>query len=827
MPYNHYCNNFQKFIIYPLIISAILLCSLTINRCHAQIALDGSMGTNKSLVGPDFKITDDLGQIHGSNLFHSFSEFNILKGQSATFSGPNSITNILSRVTGGNHSLIDGTLTSKIPGANLYLFNPSGVLFGANASLNIQGSFHVSTADYLRFSDGAEFHADLSKGSTLTVAPLAAFGFLGNNPASITIQNSKLDIPKGETLSVIGGDISIIGGDFTASGGQINIASVASPGEVVPNVPGDTQDLNVDSFSSLGKIDLSNGSYIDAGGDGGGSVVIRGGRFIMDDSEIGPYTTGVGARIDIQVTNDVILDNGSHIGTIVGKSAAPGLGSGGVRVKADSLEVANSSAIRSEVIKNSAGGKGGDIDIDTNSVLLRDKGSILSDTLSSGDGSKISVNTEGLEIRNGGQIHSSASEGTGNAGDINIEAESILMSDNKPKGQLTMIKSETIMGTGNSGDMKINTNSLHISSAKELAISNITTGSGQGGKTDITVSGDVYISGTGDDNIHIGIFTNTFGSGTGGALNLTANNLELTDAASIQTATFGDGIGGDLFLTATNSIKLTNGAFITGRTTGFGNAGNTSISAGQDVLLSNGALISAKSSGTGNAGNIAINAGNLFKSSGSSVTTESNKADGGNINLTSGQLTHLKNSEIKSSVNGGPDTVGGNITMDQPYGIMENSKIVANAFEGRGGNIMITANVFIADPNSVVSASSAKGVDGEVDIRATVKNISANTGTLKEDFSSANSLLLEPCAVRRSNENQSSLVVAGRDGLPARPGDLLPSPLYDTDMANADAAVAVALDMPPLAYGINFFEDKGLLPLDMLEGDTGCATCPK
>ena len=75
--------------------------------------------------------------------------------------------------------------------------------------------------------------------ATLTVAEPAAFGFLGNNPAAITIDQSFLQVPDGETLSVIGGDIDIMGSasneNLVALGGRINIASVASPGEVVPN----------------------------------------------------------------------------------------------------------------------------------------------------------------------------------------------------------------------------------------------------------------------------------------------------------------------------------------------------------------------------------------------------------------------------------------------------------------------------------------------------------------------------------------------------------------------------------------------------------------
>src|SRR5206468_527688 len=114
----------------------------------------------------------------------------------------------------------------------------SGVLFGPNASLDISGSFHVSTADYLRFADGATFSAHLGEKSTFTVAPPAAFGFLGSTPAPITIQGSALQVPEGKVLSVVGGDIIIMGnGPLTddsiptlrAPGGRLQLVSVASP----------------------------------------------------------------------------------------------------------------------------------------------------------------------------------------------------------------------------------------------------------------------------------------------------------------------------------------------------------------------------------------------------------------------------------------------------------------------------------------------------------------------------------------------------------------------------------------------------------------------
>jgi filamentous hemagglutinin family protein len=246
----------------------ILLSPLT----HAQITLDGSLGPKGALAGPDDTIRADMGKQVGGNLFHSFGKFNVNTKESATFTGPNNVDNIIGRVTGGSRSFIDGTLRSAIPDANLYLVNPSGVMFGPHASLDIDGSFHVSTADYLKLGDNGRFNATTPSDSLLTSAPPEAFGFLNSNPAPISIQDSKLAVPEGEILSVIGGNLQITGNkeakgnQLAAPSGQINLASVGSSGEVVHNPIGESANLNVDSFSRLGRIELSNGTTIQSSG---------------------------------------------------------------------------------------------------------------------------------------------------------------------------------------------------------------------------------------------------------------------------------------------------------------------------------------------------------------------------------------------------------------------------------------------------------------------------------------------------------------------------------------------------------------------------------
>ncbi|MGH8594366.1 MAG: filamentous hemagglutinin N-terminal domain-containing protein [Gammaproteobacteria bacterium] len=122
-------------------------------------------------------------------MFHSFGQFSVGTGDIANFTNETALAteNILSRVTGGSPSEIFGTLqTTGFPGADLYLLNPSGVLFGPTASLNVEGGFHLSTADFIRLSDGVRFDAMSSPNDALlTTAPPEAFGFLGENPVGL------------------------------------------------------------------------------------------------------------------------------------------------------------------------------------------------------------------------------------------------------------------------------------------------------------------------------------------------------------------------------------------------------------------------------------------------------------------------------------------------------------------------------------------------------------------------------------------------------------------------------------------------------------------
>lgn len=152
----------------------VLALLIPLSDSWAQIRLDGSLGPPGDLAGPHYTIPAEVGQQRGGNLFHSFETFNIAIDESATFTGPSAVNNVIGRVTGERASTIDGMLRLTILDANLFLLNPQGVVFGPNARLDVDGSFHASTANALRFEDGATFFADLGQQSALTIAPPTA-----------------------------------------------------------------------------------------------------------------------------------------------------------------------------------------------------------------------------------------------------------------------------------------------------------------------------------------------------------------------------------------------------------------------------------------------------------------------------------------------------------------------------------------------------------------------------------------------------------------------------------------------------------------------------
>src|SRR5262249_35784735 len=64
-------------------------------RSQGRVVRDGTLGTGPLEVGPGqgatYLITPDMGEQRGGNLFHSFGRLGIGQGETATFTGPESV----------------------------------------------------------------------------------------------------------------------------------------------------------------------------------------------------------------------------------------------------------------------------------------------------------------------------------------------------------------------------------------------------------------------------------------------------------------------------------------------------------------------------------------------------------------------------------------------------------------------------------------------------------------------------------------------------------------------------------------------------------------
>jgi filamentous hemagglutinin family protein len=175
----------------------------------AQIIPDTTLGSENSKVTSTGSV-DQIkgGATRGTNLFHSFQEFNVNEGRGAYFTNPAGIENILSRVTGGNRSNILGKL-GVLGNANLFLMNPNGIIFGPNSSLDVRGSFVASTANRFTFPDGSEFSATKPGAPPLLTINVPIGLQYGTQPAGDIISAGNLST--GQDLTLAGNNLDLKG----------------------------------------------------------------------------------------------------------------------------------------------------------------------------------------------------------------------------------------------------------------------------------------------------------------------------------------------------------------------------------------------------------------------------------------------------------------------------------------------------------------------------------------------------------------------------------------------------------------------------------------
>ena len=603
--------------------------SVSYAQVTTTITSDGALGTKVTPADRVYEITGGRRPSGGANLFHSFDRFTVGTGDTAHFIGESGIDNIIGRVTGPEASMIDGKLKSD---ASLYLLNPQGMMFGPNATLDINGSFYGSTADVLRFADGAEFSTRLSEKSTLTVAPPAAFGFLNDNPSGIHVQGSTLEVPEGKTLSIVGGDINILGdGDpasgapnLSAPGGHINLTSTSSSGDVA------FDSVSQLSFEQLGDIMISEGALVDVSGEGSGTIAIRGGQLMIDTSWLLADTLGSvnGAEIGIDIVVDhqfVIANKGLITTDTLGAGNA-----GNIQIASDDLRVESGTIISSSSYSS---GKGGEVAVKAtkvtldgtapdNSVLTAIGASTQGVSENAGDTGAVIIEALNVRLMGRAQI-SNISVGPGNAGIVMVKAQEVTLEGASPQNPfipgLVANAQGTGEGAGDAGAIVIEAQNVKLTSGAQ--ITSATFGPGSGGKVMVNAK-EVILEGTSPHSNFIpsSIVVDAFVEGDGGeagAIVIEAEHVRLSDGAHMGSTSFGPRKGGTITVRAKevmlegtsphNNSPTTIVTIAPGQNEGASNAGAIVIEA-QNVRLQGGAQIISATFGPGNGGKVIMEA---------------------------------------------------------------------------------------------------------------------------------------------------------------------------------------------------------------------------
>jgi len=704
-----------------------------------EITLDGSMGSSGSLNGPNYQIGAELGALQGANLYHSFGLFNLSQGERASFSGPAAVTNIIGRVSGGEHSLIDGTVQSTIAGANLFLLNPAGVVFGPNASIDVSGAFYASTAQALHFEDGAILNAEQMASPVLSTAPPSSFGFVANQNQALIVQGSRIFAQPSGVIGLIAGDIEIDGAMIGGDSATITLSGLSTPGQVL--IDGTIHPLNgLSSGPNIASITVRGESEISSSGYKGGRLTIRGGQVIVDQSDILSHSLSYGNGEGIEILGDQSIQF-SHAAI---QSASTHYGNAGsIHLNAPVILIDNGSGL---LTSSYFVGHGGNVDIQAAELTLQNSSAITSHANHGGNAGNVTIQATDRIQMTGDPDNALdtritvGSYNSGNAGNIEIETPNLSLSG-------TTLDTAT-HGVGLAGDINLITGDLFLSNSAQI----FTASSGimNAGNITIEASHHVDITGVVDSTEWTGLFAIATDNGNAGGIDITAKSLSVTDAW-VDATISGTGKGGDILLNIENATLLDNGKM---RIINLGPGTGGRIIVNTDTLeLKNDGQFNARSAASGGyGGGIDIHTRTLFMEMGGSITNEAfyNSLGSGDISVNASEQIHIIGEGESKSVNPGSDLVStgifsftGNIDIASPDIVMEKSGVISSRTHNdlNAGDLTVDSERLTLLSGAQISAdafgsSGTYGVGGNAVITATESIfIDGETGGLRSRHS--------------------------------------------------------------------------------------------
>jgi filamentous hemagglutinin family protein len=582
----------QKLIIqFGLIVITFFCCLIKTAISQAQIASDGTLSTEVTTSdNANFIISG--GKKAGGNLFHSFSNFSVPSQGSAVFDNVSDVQNIITRITGSSISEIDGLIKAN-GSANLFLINPNGIIFNANAHLDIGGSFIASSAESLIFEERTEFSTkNTSTIPTLTITVPIGLQY-GVNPGLIVSRSNfqtpglppaGLQVQSGKTLALVGGNITLENGFLTTYGGRIELGSVSDNSFVSLKPMLEGWKLGYEKVDNFQKVELFN--------------------FVVDTTD---YLNGLASGSTNLSGKEILITGDSDI--IVNNFNRPGKN---ILINASNyLEISHKSSLVNITLGSA---KAGDIIIKTKQLLVEEETEVLASTQSQSSAGNVIINSsESIQIDGGlsqaiTRISTQASSlSQGNAGDVSITTKKLIL---ERGGRI----SASTFGTGDGGNVFVNASELVELSGKNI---------------NGTRSSSLFASSENEN------------SGKAGNMAISTGNLIVRDGAKIST-TGNKQEAGNLDIIA-GSMQLRDGGELVAESSS-GNGGNIRLKIADNLLMSNGSNISTDA-GTeetlGDGGNITIDLadGVLFAVPPDATTQDSNitanafEGSGGQIDI--------------------------------------------------------------------------------------------------------------------------------------------------------------------------------------------------
>jgi len=678
---------------------------------------------------PIFQI--DGGSGRGANLFHSFAQFSLTNGQTAFFNNAPAIRNIITRVTGGRVSTIDGILRAN-GSANLFFINPSGIIFGANARLNLGGSFLATTANTIQFENQGVFSAtNPTPPSLLTIDPSALlFNQLVAQPiVSRAIVGGGLQVPQGRSLSLVGGDVRLDGSRLIARGGHIEVGGLSAPGAIQLQTNGNIISLSYPNNTTFSQVTLANQSLIDVRGSTGGSITVNANNLHLSESRI---WAGIGLRLGTPSSQagDVIL-NVQDTFTMTQESqvrndvAPGGFGNGGnLIISAGSFKATNVSQLLTATFGQ---GNAGDIWMNVRDATVFEASDIFSNvtTNGAGQGGDVRITTGSLFLSKGSQFVSTT-RNRGDAGNIFIQAQDLVALDGiSPEGDFVtgIFSSVNPGGIGQAGNIEIQTGSLVMTNGAQLAAT--TRNRGDAGDILIDARDRVLITGFGKTTEAVfssGIYSNVGNRtaqtaiGQGGDIRISTRTLDLTDGGQIITGTLANGDAGQIQIRATDAVNLTGFNVGNGESSSIVSATAVPRQAGGDIFVetstlrvANGAVIDARTVASGPGGDLVLNVNALeLVDGGQLISTTESEGAAGKITVNARQHVSVLGTDSAFAQRPNPE-----LAFALP--VSSNSGIfVRSSNLGAAGDIEINTPKIRLDHQGQFIAESAAGNGGNI-----------------------------------------------------------------------------------------------------------------